>query len=75
MYPLHKSGGGEIVGAFNENTEPRDFCPPLGEGGFPLFAYFTGDGFGFFEHLSNELVLCTKRMTFLIAKACSVAVL
>jgi hypothetical protein len=38
VYPLHKSGGGKIVGAFNENTEPRDFYPPLGQGRFPLLA-------------------------------------
>ena len=75
MYPLHKSGGGEIVGAFNENTEPRDFCPPLGQGRFPLLAYLTGNGFGFFEHLSNKLVLLTKRTAFLPAQAGSVAVL
>ena len=74
VYPLYKSGGGKIAGAFNENTEPRDFRPPSGEGGFPLFAYFTGYGFGFFEHLSNELVLCTKRMTFITAQTGSVAV-
>jgi hypothetical protein len=69
VYPLHKSGGGEIVGAFNENTEPRDFCAPLGQGGFPLLAYLTGNGFGFFEHLSNKLVFRAKRMTLFTAKA------
>jgi hypothetical protein len=75
VYAPHKSGGGEIVGAFNENTEPRDFFPPLGQGRFPLLTYLTGNGFGFFEHRSNELMFLTQRTAFLPAQAGSVAVL
>ena len=76
VYALHKSSGCKIVDAFHENAGTAgDFCLPLGQGRFPLLVYLTGNGFGFFEHFRNELVLLTEGLTFLIAKAGSVAVL
>jgi hypothetical protein len=75
VYPLHKSGWGKIVGLRNEETEPPELRLPRGQVRFPLLTYLTGDGFGFFEHPSNELVLLTKRVIFLSAGADSFAVL
>src|ERR1022692_4358617 len=52
-----------------QQTESSELCVPLGQGRFPLFAYFAGDGLGLFQHISNKLVFRAKRMTLFTAQA------
>jgi len=58
-----------LVGFFQQQAEPSELRVPGSQGRYPLLAYIAGNGFGFFEHLSNELVFLTKRKTFLTAQA------